>query len=98
MVFQDGLSLVISHGIHIDVIDCDATNVIKELNSCYFDSTFGVIIVDIVDLLSLVGDSICHHISSKGNMVAHALATLGMSCFDSFVVDEIIFLLLFMIY
>lgn len=59
----------------------------SDVNSCCFDSIFGILIEDIVELLGIIRDGICRHISYKGNMVAHTLVVLGLRSFGCLVWD-----------
>lgn len=47
MAHRDGLSLVLSCGLQVDFVECDAINVDNEVNSYSFDSAFKAIIEDV---------------------------------------------------
>lgn len=55
MVLRQGLSLAASLQLRLAVIECDAFNVVKDVNSYFFDSMIVFLVEDVVDLLHLVG-------------------------------------------
>ncbi|PON85922.1 hypothetical protein TorRG33x02_182820 [Trema orientale] len=78
MASRDGLSLVFSKGFLVYFIECDALFVVKDVTSGAFDSSDGVLVQDIVYLLSCVRGGICYHVPRIKNMVAHTLASVWL--------------------
>lgn len=49
--------------LYLVVIECDGFNVVNDVNSYSFDSTFGSLGEDVVNLLHFVGGGNCCHMS-----------------------------------
>ena len=92
MALKDGLLLAVSRGLVLDCVECDALNVVSDVNIRNFDSIFGVLLEDIVELLVVVGGGSCRHISRYCNMVAHTLAAMGLRSLGCLVGDGNLFL------
>lgn len=73
MAFKDGFLLIAFCGLYLVHVECDAFNVVLDVNSYSFDFVFDILIEDIVELLGVVRDRNYRHISQKCNMVAHTL-------------------------
>lgn len=78
MTLRDGLFLAISNDLQLACIERDAIYIMNDVNYCSFDSKFGVLFQDIIELL-FVRSGTCCHFSRQSNMVAHIVAVLGIS-------------------
>lgn len=87
MALKDGLKLAASCGIKLESIECDVSNVVKEDNSHSFNSAFGVLDEDIVELIREVGGGSYHYIPRKSTMMTHALAALDLNSAGNLVGD-----------
>lgn len=86
MALCDGLALTALRGLLVDYIECDAVNVVNDVNSCNFDSACALI-EDVIELFGMVGGGSCCHIPRKGNIEAHTLASLGLCSLGNLVGD-----------
>lgn len=62
MALHEGLTLATSRDLFIDFVECDALNVVRDVHTHRFDTFFGTIIADIVEIGSSVGRGTCYYV------------------------------------
>ena len=66
-------------------------NVVSDVNTRNFDSSSGIVLKYIVELLGVVGGGICCQISRKCNMMAHTIVVVGLRSLGCLVGDKNLF-------
>ncbi|GMN68428.1 hypothetical protein TIFTF001_037504 [Ficus carica] len=84
IALRKGLEFAASRGLQVAFMESDAANVVSAVNERRTLGDDGVVIEDIVRLLSSVSGGICKHIPRSGNMVSHQLAFYGSSALVEF--------------
>ena len=75
MAIKEGLVIAVKLGLHVQSLECDASNVVRNFNGEYPFSPLASLFNEVRELFYTIGGDSCCAISRDANSVAHSFVT-----------------------